>query len=384
MAIPKRNDKMQDHRIDKLAQTLIHHSCRLQAGQKVLIEAFDLPEPTLVCRLVDEACRVGATPMVVLKSNAVLRSLYRGATETSMQLAGKFEAAAMKEMDAYIGIRGAQNSNEFSDVPPEKMDLYQKHWWQPVHIDLRVPKTRWVVLRYPTPSMAQAAGRSCEQFEDFYFSVCTADYARMAAELQPLKARMEAADRVHIVGPDTDLSFSIKSIPVVTCAGECNIPDGECFTAPVRDSVNGTIQFNTSSRYQGTVFDGIRFEFRDGRIVNAVCRNATDRLNQILDSDDGARFIGEWSLGTNNQILHPMLDTLFDEKIGGSFHLTPGNAYDEADNGNRSRVHWDLVLIQRADYGGGEIWFDDELIREDGFFLPSDLQPLNEGLSRVT
>ncbi|MFN8706689.1 MAG: aminopeptidase, partial [Planctomyces sp.] len=340
---------MQDHRIDKLAQTLIHHSCRLQSGQKVLIEAFDLPEPALVCRLVEEAGRIGAIPHVVLKSNTVLRSIYRSATEAGMQMSGQFEAAVMKEMDAYIGIRGAANSSEFADVPGEKMDLYQKHWWQPVHVQIRVPKTRWVVLRYPTPSMAQAAGKSCEQFEDFYFGVCTADYARMAAELQPLKARMEAADRVRIISPDTELTFSIKNIPVVPCAGECNIPDGECFTAPVRESVNGTITFNTSSRYQGTVFDGIRFEFRDGKIVNATCRNATERLNQILDSDEGARYIGEWSLGTNNRILHPMLDTLFDEKIGGSFHLTPGNAYDEADNGNRSRVHWDLVLIQRAD-----------------------------------
>lgn len=278
---------MQDHRIDKLAQTLIHHSCRLQPGQKVLIEAFDLPDNSLVCRLVEEASRIGAIPLVSLKSNSVLRSLYRSATEASMSLAGRCEAAVMSDMNAYIGIRGAANSNEFADVPPEKMDLYQKHWWHPVHIELRVPRTRWVVLRYPTASMAQAASQSCEQFEDFFFQVCTADYARMAADLQPLKARMEAADKVRITAPGTDLTFSIRGIPVVPCAGECNIPDGECFTAPVRNSVNGTIQFNTSSRYQGTVFDGIRFEFRDGKIVNASCRNATDRLNQILDSDEG-------------------------------------------------------------------------------------------------
>lgn len=373
---------MQDPRIDRLAKVLIHHSCRLKAGQKVLIEAFDLPEPNLICRLVEEASALGAVPVVSVKNNAVLRSLYRTATEASMGIAGKFEAAVMSEMDAYIGIRGSANSNEFADVPGEKMDLYQKHWWQPVHIQIRVPKTRWVVLRYPTPSMAQAAGKSGEQFEDFYFDVCTADYAKMAKDLQPLKARMEAADKVHITAPGTDLRFSIKSIPVVPCAGECNIPDGEIFTAPVKDSVNGTIQFNTSSRYQGTVFDGIRFELKDGKIIHATCRNAPERLNQVLDSDEGARYIGEWSFGTNNRILHPMLDTLFDEKIGGSFHFTPGNAYDEADNGNRSRVHWDLVLIQRADYGGGEIWFDGELIRKDGFFIPADLQPLNEGLPR--
>ena len=371
---------MQDHRIDKLAQTLIHHSCRLQPGQKVLIEAFDLPDPTLVCRLIEEASRIGAIPLVSLKSNSVLRSLYRGATEASMSLSGRLEAAAMLQMDAYIGIRGAANSNEFADVPPEKMDLYQKHWWQPVHIELRVPKTRWVVLRYPTPSMAQSANKSCEQFESFYFDVCTADYVKMAADLQPLKARMEAADKVRITAPETDLTFSIKDIPVVPCAGESNIPDGECFTAPVRDSVNGTILFNTSSRYQGTVFDGIRFDFKDGKIVNATCRNAPDRLDQILDSDEGARYIGEWSLGCNNRVKKPMLDTLFDEKIGGSLHFTPGQAYETADNGNRSRVHWDLVLIQTPEYGGGEIYFDEKLVRKDGRFIPEKLLPLNEGL----
>jgi aminopeptidase len=371
---------MQDPRFTRLAETLVDHSCRLKPGDKVLIEAFDLPEPNLVCRLVDIASERGAIPLVMWKNNAILRSLYRGATAESMQLAGQLEAEAMKQVDAYIGIRGSANSDELSDVPPEKMELYTEHWWQPVHINLRVPQTRWVVLRYPTPSMAQAAQQGTEQFENFFFDVCTADYAKMSQDLQPLVARMEAADQVKITAPGTDLSFSIKDIPAVSCAGECNIPDGECFTAPVKESVNGTIRFNTKSRYQGIVFDGIEFELKDGKIVHATCNNEPDRLNRILDADEGARYIGEWSFGTNNRILHPMLDTLFDEKIGGSFHFTPGNAYDEADNGNRSRVHWDLVLIQRPDYGGGEIWFDDELIRRDGRFVPEDLQPLNAGL----
>lgn len=371
---------MSDPRITKLAETLIDHSCRLKAGETVLIEAFDLPEPALVCRLVEIAAERGAHPVVTWKSNAILRSLYRTGTEAGMKLIGELEAGRMERMDAYIGIRGAFNSNEFADVPPTQMDLYQEHWWQPVHIKIRVPKTRWVVLRYPTPSMAQAANMSCEAFEDFYFDVCTTDYAAMAENLEPLKKRMEAADNVRIVAPETDLTFSIKDIPVVPCAGDCNIPDGECFTAPVRDSVNGKITFNTQSRYQGAVFEGITFDFKDGKIINADCRNEPERLNAILDSDEGARYVGEWSLGCNNAVKHPMLDTLFDEKIGGSFHLTPGNAYDEADNGNRSRVHWDLVLIQTPNYGGGEIYFDNELIRKDGRFLPEDLQALNVGL----
>ncbi len=371
---------MNDLRITNLANVLIDHSCKLDAGEKILIEAFDLPDAGLVCQLVKGAAERGAVPLVSWKNNTVLRSLYTTGTKEGLSLIGSLERDRMQQMDAYIGIRGAANSNEFADVPTEQMDLYQQYWWQPVHIEIRVPKTKWVVLRYPTASMAQAAKMSTEAFEDFYFNVCTTDYAQMARDQEPLKKRMEATDRVRIVAVGTDLEFSIKDIAVVGCAGERNIPDGEVFTAPRRESVNGTITFNTQSLYQGTIFDGIHFEFKDGKIINAECLNDTLKLNSILDSDEGARYIGEWSMGCNNQVRRPMLDTLFDEKIGGSFHLTPGNAYDEADNGNRSRVHWDLVQIQTAEYGGGEIWFDDGLVRKDGHFVPDELQRLNKGL----
>jgi len=371
---------MTDPRISRLAKLLVEHSCQLKSGQKVLIEAFDLPETELISRLVETASDCGAIPVVNLKSNRVLRSQYLRATEESMALQAELESHTMSQMDAYIGIRGATNSNEFSDVPSDKMQLFQKHWWKPVHVGIRVPQTRWVVLRYPTPSMAQAANMSTAAFENYYFNVCTADYAQMAENQKPLADLMSRTKDVRITAPGTDLSFSIEEMPVIPCAGECNIPDGEVFTAPLKESVNGTIQYNTGSRYQGTVFENIFFEFMDGKIIHAECRGESDRLNAILDSDEGARYIGEWSLGCNNAVKRPMLDTLFDEKIGGSFHLTPGNAYDEADNGNRSQVHWDLVLIQTPEFGGGEIFFDGELIRKDGKFLPEPLQPLNQGL----
>lgn len=371
---------MHDPRIDRLAEILIDHSCQLHAGDKLLIEAFDLPEPTLVCRLVERAAARGAHPLVSWKNNSVLRSLYRTGTGENIGLAGRFERQRMEEMDAYIGIRGAANSSQFADVPLEQMDLYQRFWWHPVHSEVRVPQTRWVVLRYPTDSMAQAADMSSEAFEDFYFSVCTADYARMGRDQQPLVARMQAAEQVRIVAPGTDLTFSIKGMNVRPCHGQRNIPDGEVFTAPLRESVEGMIRYNAPSRYQGTVFNDVCFRFERGRIVEATCSGAARQLNQILDSDEGARYIGEWSIGCNNRVKRPMLDTLFDEKIGGSIHLTPGSAYEECDNGNRSRVHWDLVLIQTPEYGGGEIWFDGELIRRDGRFLHDDLAPLNEGL----
>ena len=370
---------MHDPRINKLADLLLDHSCCIEKGEKVLIEAFDLPDATLVSSLIEGAAARGAVPLVSWKSNAVLRSLYKTATEESMKVAGELESARMEKVQAYIGVRGSANSSQFADVPHERMDLYQEHWWKTVHTDVRIAKTKWVVLRYPTDSFAQAANMSTAAFEDFYFDVCTADYAAMQKAQEPLAERMLKADRVRIVAPGTELEFSIKGIPVIPCWGERNIPDGEVFTAPVRESINGQIRFNTQSRYQGTVFDNIEFEFKDGKIVSAKA-NETKKINEILDSDEGARYCGEWAIGVNNRVRHPMLDTLFDEKIGGSFHLTPGNAYEIADNGNRSRIHWDLVLIQRPDYGGGEIWFDGELLRKDGRFVPADLQGLNVGL----
>ncbi len=369
---------MHDPRINQLADVLLDHSCSIQPGEKVLIESFDLPEQNLVCALVEGAAKRGAIPVAEVKSVKVQRALFRSATEESMKLCGNIELSRMEQMQAYIGIRGAANSSQLADVPQDNMDLYQKHWLRVVN-EHRVPKTKWVVLRYPNDSFAQAAEMSTEAFEDFFFKVCTADYAAMKIAQEPLVERMEAADRVKIVAPGTELEFSIKDIPVISCFGDRNIPDGEVFTAPVRDSINGTIRYNTKSRYQGTVYENIEFTFKDGKIVNATS-NETEKLSALLDSDEGARYVGEWSLGTNNHVKHPMLDTLFDEKIGGSFHLTPGQAYEVADNGNRSCIHWDLVLIQREDYGGGEIWFDDELIRKDGHFVPDSLKPLNAGL----
>ena len=366
---------MKDPRIDKLAKVLIEHSTHLKAGEKVLIEAIDVPA-TITIALIRQAAQIGATPLVTLKQGIILRELYSRLDDTGMELVGQLEAARMKQMDAYIAIRGSNNINELSDVPSENMKRYQKYWWKPVHIDVRVLQTKWVVLRYPNTSMAQLANKSTEAFEDFYFEVCTLDYSRMSKAMDALKTRMEQADQVHLQGPGTDLHFSIKGIGAVKCDGTHNIPDGEVYSAPVRESVQGVIAYNAASTYLGTTFQNVRFEFKDGKIVQADANN-NRKLTEILNTDEGARYIGEFALGLNPYILSPMLDTLFDEKIAGSFHLTPGGAYEQTDNGNRSQVHWDLVCIQRPEYGGGEIHFDGELIRKDGLFVPPDLQPLN-------
>jgi aminopeptidase len=280
----------------------------------------------------------------------------------------------MKRMQAYIAVRGSSNANENADVPGDRMALYTKVL-RPV-LNYRVNKTRWVVLRWPSPSMAQAANMSTEAFENFYFDVCTMDYRKMAKAMMPLEKRMKTADKVVIKGPGTDLSFSIKGIGAKSCNGKLNIPDGEVFSCPVKHSVNGSIQFNTPTLYSGTRFENVRLEFEKGKVVHATSNN-NKRLNEILDTDEGARYVGEFAIGFNPYIQNPMCDILFDEKIAGSLHFTPGQAYEIADNGNRSAVHWDMVLIQRPEWGGGEIWFDGELIRKDGLFVPKDLKPLN-------
>jgi len=366
---------MRDPRTRELARLIVHHSCNLQAGEAVLIEAFDLVDG-LVLDLVEETRSVGAIPVVSLKSNAVVRSQLRDATEKQFQIQADIELHQMKQVQAYVGIRAAANVSELADVPADRMSLFQQIVAKPVHLDYRVNHTRWVVLRYPNPAMAQLANMSTEAFEDFYFRVCNVDYARMREAMQPLVERMKRTDRVQLKSPGTDLRFSIKDIGVIPCFGERNIPDGECFTAPVRDSVEGVIAYNTPSVYLGTTYDRLTFTFEKGRIVRATGQ-PQEKLDQLLDTDEGARYIGEFSLGFNPHVLHPMKDTLFDEKIAGSLHFTPGQCYETTDNGNRSRVHWDLVLIQRPEYGGGEVWFDGERIRRDGLFVTADLAGLN-------
>ena len=364
---------MHDVRFDKLAALLVNYSTNLTRDEKVLIETFDAPDEMTIA-LIRTVRKAKAVPFVQVQRAQVSRELALEIDERQLNLTAAHELARMKKMDAYIAIRGSNNISELNDVPIDKMKLVAKKL-RPLQ-DHRVQKTKWVVLRWPTPSMAQLAGMSTEAFEDFFFKVCTLDYNRLQPGMKALKALMEKTNQVQIKGPGTDLRFSIKGIPAIICGGDRNIPDGEVFTSPVKESVQGHVTFNAPSIYQSTPFDNIRLDFRDGKVVEATS-NQTKKLNAVLDSDAGARYIGEFSLGCNPYIMHPMRDILFDEKIAGSFHFTPGQAYQEADNGNRSQVHWDMVSIQRKDYGGGEIYFDGKLVRQNGEFLPKSLRSLN-------
>ena len=363
-----------DPRIKKLADLLVGYSCNVQKGEKVLISYEGECCKPLVRQLIKNVYAKGGLPYTEIKDTQITREILLGCSENQIEFMNEYQMAQMKGMQAYIAVRAGDNTSELSDVPAEKLNLYSKIT-RPV-LDQRVNKTKWVILRYPNASMAQLSNSSLEAFEDFYFDVCTLDYKKMSKSMDSLVDLMNKTDKVTIKGPGTDLSFSIKDIPAIKCGGECNSPDGEVYTAPVKDSINGIISYNTPSEEQGFTFENIIFEIKNGKIIKASSNN-NDRINKLLDTDEGARFFGEFALGVNPYILHPMKDTLFDEKIAGSFHLTPGAAYEDAFNGNKSAVHWDLVTIQRPEYGGGEIYFDNKLIRKDGIFTLPELECLN-------
>lgn len=367
---------MKDPRVNKLARLVVNHSCALASGEKVLIEAIGIPSDVIVA-FIRESKRAGATPVVNIKDDQVIRELSLCYEEEEIKSMADRELFVLRQMNAFIGLRGFMNVNELSDVPGDKLKKIWSHYLRPVHFEQRNSNIKWVALRWVNSSTAQRANMSTESFEDFFFDACTLDYRKMAAAMKPLSALMKKTDLVRIVGPNnTDVSFSIKGMSQYESDGRHNIPDGELFTAPIRDSVQGRIRYNIPSSFYGTVFEDVCFDFKDGRIVSATC-NHTEKLNEILDQDEGARYIGEFAFGFNPHISRPIQDVLFDEKMAGSLHLTPGNAYKECDNGNRSSLHWDLILLQTPEMRGGMVYFDDTLVRKDGRFVLEELEGLN-------
>ncbi len=365
-----------DERVKVLAHNLVSYSMNVKEGDKVYIHYIGDSTRELARQIIKEVYMAGGIPFPHYTDQSIQREVLLNCTEAQIKLMAEIDSAEMDQMDCYVGVRGTDNVNELSDVPSGKMELYEKFYTTPVHHDIRISKTRWVVLRYPNFAMAQLANTSLEDFQNFYFSVCNLDYSKMRKAMEHLLAYMDKTDKVKIVGPGTNLTFSIKDIPSIPCAGECNIPDGEVYTAPVKYSVNGTLSYNTPAVFQGFTYENVILTFKDGKIINAVA-NDTERINKVFDTDEGARYIGEFAIGVNPYVIKPMKDTLFDEKIRGSFHFTPGNCYDIAPNGNKSAIHWDLVCIQTPEFGGGEIYFDDLLIRKNGQFVIPELECLN-------
>ena len=364
------------NKVSKLATNLLNHSVKLQKGEKILIEMLGIDCTDLAVELIKQTKEIGAIPLFNIIDYKVLKEMLLNCSVDQMEAYRKYDLIRMQDVDCYIGIRSA-NPKDLDGISKESMEIYNKIYQTPVHLEERVKNTRWCILRYPNESMAQMARMSLEEFTEFFYNVCTIDYSKMEKAMEPLKQLLLNTDKVHIIGPGTDLTFSVKGIPAEKYYGTFNIPDGEVATCPTKYSSNGHITYNTETTYNGITFKNIYFELKDGKIIKAEAGDKTKELNEILDTDEGARYIGEFAFGLNPYVERPIGDTLFDEKVKGSFHFTPGTALEESDNGNRSSIHWDIVNIQTPEYGGGEIYFDDVLVRKDGRFVLPELEGLN-------
>lgn len=367
-----------DKRIAQLAENILKNSVQLKKGEKIYIEAFGASTKDFFNELIKKTIKLGAVPFYFYNDVSFEKSLIEGASEKQIEDYTAIHKRLMEDADCYVAVRGYDDAFALSDVSAKSMDMFGKIFQEQVHMRTRLPKTRWCVLRWPNTSMAAMSRMSLKQFEDFYFDACLLDYRKMGKAMLPLKELMDKTENVHIKGNDTDLTFSLKGIKAIVCDGKMNIPDGEVYSAPVKDSINGYVQFNTDTMYDGVFYSNIRLEFKNGRIVTGTSLVNNDKFQKMLDLDDGSRYMGEFALGVNPYITHPILDILFDEKTCGSFHMAIGNSYeDETNNGNKSSIHWDLVKIQTLEHGGGEIWFDNKLIRKDGLFVLPELKGLN-------
>lgn len=371
---------MHDPRLDRLAHLLLNHSLRLSAGDIILINAI-IPAKPLVKSLLQEAKKQNLYPIVNWIDDEITSMEYdlldpeNPATLDFLDKRNGWNSVRIADVQAVLSIKSFENDPDLSGIPAERLKMVSQAAEKVSQTIIN--ERQWVLFNWPKTAQAQKAGMTIEKYLEFVLDMSLVDYEKLYIAEQALAIRMEGVDRVRIISPGTDLHFSIKGLPAVCCYGRRNVPDGEVYTAPIRDSVNGTITYNVPSNYWGNTFTDIRLTFEKGQIIDATCKGDVQALNHVFDSDEGARFIGEFSLGVNPFIKESIGNTLFDEKITGSLHFTPGNAYAKSDNGNRSTIHWDLILIQRPDHGGGEIWFDDELIRKDGLFVPQDLQNLN-------
>ena len=361
--------------LKELASLIVNYSIRVEKDERVLITTQSLETREFVSYLIEEIYKNGGVPCLKINDPILGARLAEKNNEGRIELIKKIQENEVELIDSFINIRYATNDYENKNVSGEMSKKLSQALLP--SSDVRVNQRKWVLLNYPSLLDSYKAKMTSTEFMEFALRVMTVNYKSMSELIKPLKKLMDKTDKVRIVSPGTDITFSIKGMGSIPCVGEMNIPDGELYSAPVKNSVNGTITYNTPSPYQGRVYNHVSLEFKDGKIINATCDDDNEKLNEIFNTDEGARYVGEFSLGFNPEILYPMGDILYDEKILGSIHFTPGQAYKDCYNGNDSGIHWDMVLIQRKDYVGGEIYFDDVLIRKDGMFVLEELKPLN-------
>ncbi|MDF2520141.1 MAG: hypothetical protein K0R84_769 [Clostridia bacterium] len=353
---------MKDVRVEKLASVLLNHSLKVKAGENLVIRAYYNAKP-LVDEVYKQGIKAGLNVFTHVLISEHTKFFMENATEKQFENVNKFLEAAYEQADAFVVIEAPDNVKHLSKVSSEKNMRHNK---AASPLIKKITNKRWVMTNFPTHSFAQEADMSLEEYEDMLFDATLVDYKQMDREMDKVVEIFDKAETIRIVGKDTDLTFSIKDRKGIKCSGANNIPDGEVFYAPVTNSANGHIYYEFPAIKYGIQVDGIRLEFKDGKVVKATADKNEEFLNKMLDSDEGARYLGEFGIGMNLGIQKFIKNILFDEKIGGTIHLAVGNAYEESGGDNRSVVHWDMIKELRVD---GEIYADGKLVQKNGSFI---------------
>lgn len=369
-----------DERLKKIAYSIVNYSLKTKSKEKILITVQSIEANPLVKCLIEAIFMCDAIPYVTIFDQEISTLLLEKTNEDRTQLLKDISWFEVDHYDSFISVRYSTNDYEGKNINANilmNLGLAIEE-----ASDIRINDKKWVLLNYPSTLDAYKAKMKSDEYYNYALDVMNVDYQQLNIDVEPLKKLMEQTDKVRVTGKGTDITFSIKDIPVIPCVGTKNVPDGEIYVAPIKTSVNGVIMYNTPSPYHGNIYNNVKLVFKHGKIIEATSDDNNEALNKIFDTDEGARYVGEFSIGLNPLIKYPMGDTLYDEKIIGSIHFTPGRCYRDSYNGNISSIHWDMVLIQREEYGGGDIYFDDILIRKDGLFVLEELKHLNYDIKK--
>ncbi|AZR72292.1 hypothetical protein BBF96_02105 [Anoxybacter fermentans] len=358
---------MGDPRIEKLADILVNYSVEVKEGERVLISGSILARP-LIEEIVKKVAQAGAEPVTRITLETAGYLFMKYGSEEIIGRTNEVFLDMIKKCDALISINAPENTKYMSTIDPKRLSLHQKAL-MPISEYVMGGNVRWVGCNFPVPALAQEAEMSLEEYENFVYSATNIDWVENSKYQDKIKAIFDAGKEVRIVGPGTDLTFSIEGREGIKCDGRNNMPDGEIFYAPIENSANGYITYDFPAMRMGKEVSGIRLEFKDGKVVKASATKNEDFLLSSLDTDEGARYIGEFGIGVNYGIQRFTKDILFDEKIGGTIHLALGRAYPESGGKNVSAIHWDMIKDLRKD---GKIILDGKVVAENGKFLIED------------
>lgn len=365
---------MADPRIGKLAEIMVKYSIDVQPGDWVLVRGDNISMP-LVAEVVRQIYIADGRPTTFLGADVLEEIMYREASDDFLQWVSPIEEALYDQVDAMIAIRATENTRHLSSIDPARQQMRQRarrHLTQKYMQRSAEGSLRWVGTQYPCPAYAQEADMSLSEYEDFVFGATFADqpdpiqsWRNVHQEQARLVAWLQGKKTVEVRGPNVDLTLSIEGRTFINSDGKHNMPSGEIFTGPVEDSVNGWVRFTYPAVRYGREVEGVEFRFEDGKVVSATATKNEAFLQSMLDSDEGARYLGEFAVGTNYGITRFTKSILYDEKIGGTIHMAVGAGYPETGSVNKSSIHWDFICDMRQD---SEIVIDGELFYKDGQF----------------